>query len=166
MENPAVRTDESFEKLLLGIGLDPEKFPQELRDKLRDDPGFAYHVSLCSRDPEMMDLIMRPYQKRTDLGSGAMLISAVAAYARWLSDGARTISDEQFLVRTRICSSCPHAVKPGGTVVHRLAAAFGTKQVCGLCGCDIYRKARLPTEKCPDVAFGPEGRWLTGGQGD
>ena len=140
------------------LGVDKCTLPGALVDKVREDPEFIYHIEVCLADPEMLSLLLQRYTDSRK-SSAELIGKAAAAYGRWLSDGIRTVPDKQYKARIETCGGCPHRTAPGSSVAHRILAKFGTTSVCELCGCDIHRKARLPKEKCPDIAFGPLGRW-------
>lgn len=134
-----------------------KELPGVLGERIQDDPMLAYHIAVCAGDPEMLEILLQKYLRGPT--NRRLAVSVVSAYARWIARGARTVADAVYKERLRACGSCPHSGPPGPGVLHMIARALGTTVVCRLCGCDVQRKARLPDERCPDVACGPHGRW-------
>lgn len=133
--------------------------PPGVLEKLREDPTLTYHLGVCAADPEMLSLFLGRLAGDSGRGNAVLALSALRAYGNWLVSGRRTISDTDYVHRVEACEKCPHSGPPTEALLHRLAQLSGTSRICTICGCDVHRKARLPTESCPDVAFGPSGRW-------
>jgi hypothetical protein len=48
--------------------------------------------------------------------------------------------DDVLAVRVATCNACPHAMKEGGEL-----------KKCSICGCRLWYKLRLASERCPDT---------------
>lgn len=68
-----------------------------------------------------------------------MLWNATKALTRFVFDGLKTVTKDQYAARLAICEACPNRI--------------GNK--CNLCGCNLSLKAQGRLEKCP------ENRWST-----
>jgi hypothetical protein len=61
-----------------------------------------------------------------------MAVHFTKAMAKWAKSGFKTVSKEIYLKRRQICYQC----QPSGWCPH--------------CGCNLWAKAALATEKCPE----------------
>jgi len=130
-----------------------------LLTRIVDDPLFLHHLQTCRDDPGMLAILLRGTESSSPRHSSADLLRhAGVALARWSASGFRRADDELFGKRLATCHGCEHLTSPhGNTALYRITGTNRVEpSVCGLCGCDVKRKARLATEQCPD------GRWPAG----
>lgn len=140
---------------------------EELLTALAEDPTFLHHLRVCSGDPRMLDILLREVAHGTRAESAAvrhdtgipsdreLVARASRALARWAVSGFSRVTDEDYRDRLSRCSACEHLVRPPSRVLYQVVSRpqQDARTICGLCGCDVRRKARLATEHCPD------GRW-------
>ena len=105
----------------------------------RDDP--AALTALLERTP-------RSLPKWAGPPSAVLMLRAAKALVRWGQAGFREVDAGTFERRRDACQRCPHLGSPGQQLAYKLMADR-EKSLCGLCGCAIERKARLPIEECP-----------------
>ncbi|MFT4278226.1 MAG: hypothetical protein QM576_17920 [Rhodopseudomonas sp.] len=140
------------------LGIPVDQLSPQLIDRLSQDPLFCHHL-VASRDaPEFRELLLAeanapnasspPQTRRFSFGS---LGKVAASLSKWVFTGAPLVSVIEYDARLAVCATC------------RYNSHFGSKALgpatCGLCGCILAAKARLGTERCPDVEAGPSGRW-------
>lgn len=131
---------------------------EELERVLIDDPLLRHHAEVCRDDPEMLQLLLGSVTLggAAELGAVEKAVRATRALANWAVSGFSNVSEYEFEERLAACSICPHAQN----LVENIGfGAVGKHTHCGLCGCPIHRKARMATEKCPDIEIGANGRW-------
>jgi hypothetical protein len=154
------------ERIAQQLGLPSEQVTDTLIAKIAEDPLFLQHLDACKGDVEMLEILLGE-TKSTSRAPAAkhdtveLIARAGAALTRWAASSFARVGDAEYNRRLSICQSCEHlSSPPTNSAIYRLATAVAnTKSVCGLCGCDTRKKARLATERCPDVGFGEEGRW-------
>lgn len=143
--------DEGCRHLGQVLGLDAPVSPAVLMSALSSDE-YARNLLTCRKEPaflrQLLDNPVRtaPEAEETRARPAEMLRSASAALARWSKVGFSTASDEVFEARLRACLGCPHIRQSSDAAYYKL---MKTRATCGLCGCDIEKKARLGSEKCP-----------------
>lgn len=83
---------------------------------------------------------------------------AGAAMVRWGMAGFSTVSTAVLEKRENACLSCEHLVKPKTRLQKMAVSSAGDRPgaraadgVCGVCGCSVGKKIRLPTESCPSA---------------
>lgn len=87
----------------------------------------------------------------SSISTKALVKNAASALARWAEIGFTAVDDAIYADRLAACAQCPHRTEAPATRGLIYAAAGGAgKGICRLCGCPIDRKARMPTERCPD----------------
>ncbi|MFF2962411.1 hypothetical protein ACFVT1_26520 [Streptomyces sp. NPDC057963] len=119
------------------------------------DEDYARALLTC-RDPTQLQHLLRcpPPTPGGDLSSAALIAHSAKALARWSRTGFVEVDKETRRRRLTACGHCPY-LRPGpqgkGTALLQTVAGIGVrdKSVCGLCGCLLARKARLPSESCP-----------------
>jgi hypothetical protein len=89
---------------------------------------------------------------------GVLIARAARALASWAASGFERVSVEEYADRLSICHSCEHLSAPPDLSLYKLIGSQ-SKTVCGLCGCDVRRKASMASEVCPDESAGRSGRW-------
>jgi hypothetical protein len=138
-------------------------FEGELDDvllkRLVSDPLFKHHFMICKSNPKMLSLLLRSTLKRqylderlSERSTGELIKHGIEALAHWGRSGFSTVSDEIYVQRMAACRVCPHHVDAPDRGIFKLSS-LGLKddKICSLCGCNVARKARLTTEKCPSV---------------
>jgi hypothetical protein len=89
---------------------------------------------------------------------GVLVARAARALASWAVSGFERVSVEEYADRLSICHSCEHLSAPPDLSLYRLMGSH-SRTICGLCGCDVRRKASMVSEACPDGTSGRGGRW-------
>lgn len=148
--------EEDPEEIARKLGIPPGSLTNSMLVKIAEDPLYLHHLELCRNDPKMLSLLLG-----AEADSGAspgirtseLLSRASFAMARWAASGFRRVPDDTYRNRMTACHDCEHLSIPPKNKLYRLTGAAQHKSVCGLCGCDVRRKAWLPTEHCP------AGRW-------
>jgi hypothetical protein len=156
-------------RLVDEVGLPPDRVTDDLVVRISEDPLFLHHLDVCGEDPEMLDILLR------EAGSNAttthppptnkeLLKRATISLTRWAASRFSRVSLEEYQRRLSICRSCTHlSTPPTDSPLYRLIGSSpGSRSICGLCGCDVRRKAWLSTESCPDSQENEEGRWAVG----
>jgi hypothetical protein len=154
------------ESIAEGFGLSIEQVTDSVLAKMGEDPSFVYHLDVCKNDPEMLAIILEEAEQalpipQPGLSSIGVMAKAGVAFARWAAAGFGRVEPEEYRRRLSICSSCDHLSEPPDRLIYKMVPTPG-RSICGLCGCDVRRKAWLITEKCPDVAWDGDGRWRAG----
>ncbi|MFE4512750.1 hypothetical protein ACFRMQ_00945 [Kitasatospora sp. NPDC056783] len=119
------------------------------------DEEYARALLTC-RDPTRLQQLLRcpPDATGSDLSAAALIAHGAQALARWSRTGFVEVDEETRRRRLAACAHCPY-LRPGpqgkGTALLQTVAGIGLrdKSVCGLCGCLLARKSRLPSESCP-----------------
>jgi len=153
------------------LALPPRLMTEALLAKVAEDPTFVHHLQVCASHPRMLDMLLREVAHESqptaseesatssdhaDTPSNLELMGrASRAVARWAASGFSRLSDEDYRKRLSECSTCEHLAHAPNRVLYQVVnpSPQNAKTICGLCGCDVRRKARLATEHCPD------GRW-------
>jgi hypothetical protein len=149
------------------LGISPEQCTPSLLAKIADDPTFAEHLLSVKNDDFLKEILLREansYHMETEKfpNAAALISRASRSLARWAGAGFGKVSEDTYKLRLSTCNSCEHLTTPQGAKGFYKAMGIpeGAKTVCGLCGCDVRKKALLPTEKCPDhSANNGNGRW-------
>jgi hypothetical protein len=133
------------------LGLDAPVAPTVLMSALASDE-YARNLLTCRKEPAFLRVLLdhpvgppaAPEETRTRRVE--MLKSASVALARWSKVGFSIASQDVFEARLRACLGCPHIRQAAGEAAYKL---MKTRASCGLCGCDVEKKARMSSEKCP-----------------
>jgi RNase P subunit RPR2 len=151
------------EQIAADLGLAPHQITDVLLNKVAEDELFLYHLKLCKHDPQLLEILMRevrpqnapPQEQRTS----ELLGRASSALTRWAVSGFKRVDQTEYQRRLATCQACEHLIAPPKNALYRLVSASQeAKTVCGLCGCDVRRKAWLATEHCPDDKWATEPR--------
>lgn len=150
--------EESCLKLgdLLGLG---KPVPEHVMLGALNDPTYAHNLIACRNSPVFLEQLLQhppitvarnhpvtaPQQNNLDL-----LKKATAALWKWGKIGFTVVDDETYQRRLDGCSACEHLTDPPQRFLYKLARRkSAVKKVCGLCGCFVVNKAKLPSETCP-----------------
>jgi hypothetical protein len=157
------------EEIAERFGLSSDQVTDQLLVKLAEDPSFVYHLEVCKADPQMLRIVLGEAEHRASESNAGLRPTSVEimgkagiALARWAASGFGRVDPEEYRRRLSICNACEHLSEPPDDLIYRLAPISKTRSICGLCGCDVRRKAWLITERCPDDVSGEGGRWSTG----
>lgn len=143
------------------LGVPEQELPTKVIEKAAIDPLFLHHLISCKSDSFMLTILFKECESITDslssqLSNSELLKGAISSTIKWLSSGARFVSTEEYEERINTCMECPNKSSPSTSPLYAL---LNTRYICGLCGCDIERKAKLTTESCPDSDYSSGGRW-------
>ncbi|VWC97591.1 hypothetical protein BLA39750_02325 [Burkholderia lata] len=149
------------------LGMDkPVPMPVLLR--AIEDPGFAADLITSRGQPGFLTALFDDRRTRayapSEPSAGtqsavALAGKAAAAMLRWGKAGFSTVDAQTLERRESACLGCPNLRDPEsgvqkmvlvGAVTDQVGRRLGGK-VCGLCGCVVHKKIRLPTEACPDT---------------
>jgi hypothetical protein len=163
-----IKPNESFPEMCarLGtiLGLD-EPIPENVLHRAIDDPGFANDLITCRNAPEFLrvlindarnaDYIPKVSETKT-INNKELIQNASKALLRWGKAGFSVVDDATLEKREDSCLACPNLLAPEKMlqklVGKKTKAVIGRrtgKQVCSLCGCNVSKKIRIPTESCP-----------------
>ncbi len=102
----------------------------------------------------MLALLLGPAPAASTPSSTELVARAAGAFSRWAAAGFGRVDAEAYEQRRAACNGCEHLTTPSTRLVRLMAGgAANTKVACGLCGCDVRKKAWLLTESRSD------GRW-------
>lgn len=143
------------------LGVPFQELPIKVTEKAAIDPLFLHHLISCKSEKIMLSILYKECDSNTEplsnlFSNSDLLKSAVSSTIKWLSSGARFVSQEEYEDRINICMDCPNKSSPPSSPLY---AILNSRYICGLCGCDIERKAKLTTEACPDTQHHEGGRW-------
>lgn len=147
------------------LGLSPDQLTEAVVERIVADPLFLHHLDACRDDREMLGILLNePNRGHSDQPNkptnGELLTRAGTTLARWAAGRFSRVDMQEYQRRLTVCRSCPHLSVPPANMLYRfIGASHDVKSICGLCGCDVGKKAWLATEHCPDKEFGKEGRW-------
>lgn len=145
-----------------------EPAPADVVRGVIEDPLYAHHLRVCRNEPALLQRLVRrpPVVQRSaepvaDRSTLDLAARATAALWEWRKAGFQKVSDADHQRRWNVCLGCPNLVAPRSWLnnVVRVLPGYSDGRVCGLCGCDAWRKAWLPTESCP--APHPDDKRLT-----
>jgi hypothetical protein len=144
--------DEGCRHLGRVLGLDEAVSPAVLISAVSSEE-YARNLLTCRKEPAFLQHLLdnpvrtTPKTEETRARSVEMLKTASLALARWSKVGFSIASEDVIETRLRACLGCPHIRQTSSS-----AAAYKlmkTRATCGLCGCDVEKKARMTSEKCP-----------------
>lgn len=147
--------EEQRQELAQELGIPADKLTSPVLARISADPLYVHHLAMCKDDPKLLGLLLgSETQGRTqEVHTTELLSRASLAMARWAASGFATVPQNIYRARIATCQNCEHLSTPPNKKIYRLVGPPQEKNVCGLCGCNVRRKAALPTEHCPD------GRW-------
>jgi len=156
--------DEGCRHLGRLLGLDEPVAPAVLMSALSSDE-YARNLLTCRKQPAFLKILLdnpvrtTPKMEETRARPVEMLKTASLALARWSKVGFSVASEEVLEARLRACLSCPNIRQTASSeAVYKL---MKTRASCALCGCDVEKKARMNSEKCPgaDPSAAGYNRW-------
>lgn len=140
--------------------------PENAMHRAISDPDFANNLITCRNAPGFLEALLNdPKNKEYSLedqpsservSNATLLTNAAAAFWRWGQAGFSIVDDQTLEARENACLTCENLVKPEGTL-QKLVTSTSSDEigrraadcVCKLCGCNIEKKIRLPSESCP-----------------
>ncbi|WP_331736459.1 hypothetical protein OG426_54595 (plasmid) [Streptomyces canus] len=139
------------------LGIPPERLTRSVLIKIAEDPLYLHHIEMCRTDPAMLDLLLgsETQPAALEISNRELLSRVSSAMTRWAASGFGKVPEVVYRSRMTACQGCEHLTTPPKKGFYQLIGSTKQKSTCGLCGCDVRRKAWLPTESCPD------GRWTT-----
>ena len=144
--------DEGCRHLGRVLGLDEPVSPAVLMSALSSEE-YARNLLTCRKEPAFLRSLLdnpvrtTPKMEETRGRPVEMLKTASIALARWSKVGFSVASEDVFETRLRACLSCPNIRQTSST--EAAYKILKTRATCGLCGCDVEKKARMNSEKCP-----------------
>jgi hypothetical protein len=159
-------TDQSLTSLryLLAekLGIAVTQISETVAAKAAREPLYLHHLITCRSDAFLRDLLLREAlthrlpENDNRQASSELLRKAAGALTSWLAAGAQFVDEESFSNRLAACNACEHKIPAPKVALYRL---IQTRHICDICGCDVTKKAKLRSERCPDTAAGATGRW-------
>jgi hypothetical protein len=138
------------------LGLDRAVSVEVLEAALRDET-YAHHLLASRRSPSMLKyLLAHPPKQKSSVAENPRFSNidlakrAAKALLRWGAVGFSVVDQTTLERRRAACSSCPHLIDPPDMLVYELAGIGEEQKICGLCGCSVRKKMKVPTESCPD----------------
>lgn len=156
--------DEGCRHLGRVLGLDEPVSPAVLMSALSSEE-YARNLLTCRKEPAFLQALLdNPIRttakmEQTTARSVEMLRTASIALARWSKVGFSVASEDVFEARLRACLACPDVRQTSSDgAAYKL---MKTRATCGLCGCDVEKKARMTSERCPgrDAKAAGYNRW-------
>ena len=145
------------------LGLSEPVSPEVLQAATEDDT-YAHNLLVCRKEPAFLNYLLANPPKTINPNlvpkgqSNLELVSkASQALFRWAKTGFSVVDDETLEKRENACLVCPNLSEPQ-KLVQKLISSNGVNQkigqrtgnkICNLCGCNISKKIRLPSEACP-----------------
>jgi hypothetical protein len=149
------------------LGLEQAVSRQVLEAALRDET-YAHNLLASRRSPPMLKhLLANPPKPRIadarspQLSNAELVRKAALALMRWGAVGFSTVDKVTLDRRRAACMSCPNLADPPDKLLYKLTAPDGSQKICSLCGCNVWKKTKLPTESCPasDLEHAGISRW-------
>ncbi|MCE3226726.1 MAG: hypothetical protein K0S32_1277 [Bacteroidetes bacterium] len=126
---------------------------------------YSHNLIMCKGQKGFLDhLLANPplesigKHNKSEISNSALLQKGAKALVSWAKTGFSKVSEEMLEKRENACLSCEHMRKPEkflqSLVTSEVKDEIGKRAancVCGLCGCSISKKIRLPSESCPAV---------------
>ncbi|XVQ07141.1 hypothetical protein ACQP1W_31490 [Spirillospora sp. CA-255316] len=131
------------------LGLD-EPVPEPVLHAALADRTYANNLLAARRSPDMLRLLLAHPPSGRKVPLRDLLAGAAGAFGRWAATGFTVVDEATRARRTAACAQCPELTGTDRRLLHGVATAgLDDKSVCGLCGCPVARKVRLPSERCP-----------------
>lgn len=140
----------------------PEPVPAGAFLRAVNDPSYAVAL-ITSRntagflEPLLYDPRNRGFDPAGEVTNTQLIARAAKAMVSWGKAGFSVADDETIARREAACVACPNLGEPNKMLQKLLPArpirdesGYRTgNKVCTLCGCQVSKKIRLPTESCP-----------------
>lgn len=94
----------------------------------------------------------QPQAEPAELSNIDLMKKAATAVWKWSKSGFAEVDDDMYKKRLAACAACEHLKDPPSKMLYKLATANSVdRKICGMCGCVVTNKAKIPTERCPAV---------------
>jgi len=161
-----VTLDDKCREFAALLGLEGAVPPEVLRAAV-EDHSYAHNLLVCRNEPALLNVLLsspprpRPSAvaapapvEHTNMG---LVGRAGKALFVWAKTGFSVVDMETLERREKACLECPNLTEPR-KLLQKLASSEAADstgrrtggKVCRLCGCNVGRKMRLPSDACPD----------------
>lgn len=154
------------EEIATRLGVHVDRVTEFVLLKVVEDPLYAMHLDACRGDAGMLEFLFKEVEQSERSLDSVRSIKQLAnglavSLTRWARSGFSCVSTEEYQRRLAICRDCSHLTYPPRSIpLYKLVlSTMNERSICGLCGCDVRKKAWMLTEQCPDVEISKEGRW-------
>lgn len=146
------------------LGLNQSVSPEVLQAAIEND-DYAHNLLVCRKDPTFLNYLLAnppkpssPASTQIEKSNLELAEKASQALLRWAKTGFSVVDDETLERRENACLTCPNLsdpqklvqkLIPSKQVTQKVGQRTGNK-VCNLCGCNVSKKIRIPSESCPD----------------
>jgi len=147
------------------LGLNKPVTPEVLYGALSDDT-YANNLLACREAPKFLEVLLNnpPTQtakntEHSEYEVGDLLARASKALFKWAKTGFLIAKEDVISKRLTGCMKCPNMTSlQCGNGMYKI---LKTNAICKLCGCDVEKKARINSERCPEEDPGHQGynRW-------
>jgi hypothetical protein len=147
------------------LGLN-EPVSSEVLQAATEDETYAHNLLVCRKEPAFLNyLLANPPKLRSspellpqDKTNLELISKASHTLLKWAQTGFSVVDDETLERRENACLACPHLSEPQKLVqkiipskeINQKIGQRTGKKVCNLCGCNVSKKIRIPSESCPD----------------
>ena len=129
------------------LRLRPERLPVRAVQKAAADGLYLHHLMASKGEGVFLELLFAEADKRPAPERPERLQAQARQVVQALvRSRLRFVGEAERKARLAACMSCAHRQAPPDGGLQRL---LRTRQVCGLCGCDVEKKTRLSGETCP-----------------
>jgi hypothetical protein len=135
------------------LELDEPVSPEVLISAVQSEE-YARNLLICRRTPAFLNTLLanpirpQPQAQGRDQSAFELMKQASHALARWGTVGFSVVDDEVLEQRLGACLSCPH-LRTSQTAAAAVYKVMKTQASCALCGCNVEKKARMSSERCP-----------------
>jgi hypothetical protein len=160
----AVGEGETWDAMCLRVGRVlgmSEPVPSHAMQRMIADGTFAHDVLSSRNVPAFLEALFDDPASRAYGGSAQtvhrsnaeLLAKAAGALLTWGKTGFSQVNAATYERRFGACRACPHLVDPpADRLLYKLSTGSPVeRKICDACGCVASRKARLPSEGCPQA---------------
>ncbi len=139
-----------------------------------EDENYARNILTTRNTPAFLNHLLANPPKSTaantpKLSNTELIGRATKALVAWTKTGFSKVDKITLEQREDACLLCPNLSSPKKALQKMVSTGKNTDEigqrarqsVCNLCGCNIAKKIRIPSEQCPDKHPEKEGysRW-------
>ncbi len=133
--------------------------PSAVVRRALEDDLFTHYLIVTRDDPKLLRVLLedprnQEYEQpvpEEESSAADLLTRAAGALIRWGKAGFVQVDPATLERRWGACQTCPNLVAPPDRVLYRMVQVTrGDHRICVRCGCVASRKAKLPTERCPE----------------
>ncbi|MGZ8157191.1 MAG: hypothetical protein ACXWT1_02240 [Methylobacter sp.] len=134
-----------------------------------EDEDYARNLLVASRSAEFLNVLLanppdvaikgKDTIAGGDFSNGELIRKAAKALSNWAKTGFSIVTNDTLEIREDACLSCSNLINPSKILqkiipksknrTSKVGERTGNR-VCKLCGCNVSKKIRLPSESCPD----------------